>query len=150
MFGPVQSGSTALRPFGDSVIDGFDFDFESTVSNTLTFANELRSLMNADTSKPFYLSAAPQCPFPDAADDSMLSGGVFFDMVFIQFYNNFCGVVDFDSGNYNFDTWNTWATGTSANPDVKLFMGVPANTGAGGGYVDPTDLVPVSKFEPLT
>jgi len=143
MFGPVQSGSSALRPFGTSVIDGFDFDFETTVSNTVTFANELRSLMDADTSKSFYLSAAPQCPFPDAADNTMLSGGVFFDMVFIQFYNNFCGVVDFASGNYNFDTWNDWATGTSANKDVKLFMGVPANTGAGGGFVSAADLVSV-------
>lgn len=28
MFGPVQSGNSALRPFGASVLDGFDFDFE--------------------------------------------------------------------------------------------------------------------------
>jgi len=99
--------------------------------------------MDADTSKSFYLSAAPQCPFPDAADDSMLSGGVFFDMVFIQFYNNFCGVVDFGAGDYNFDIWNAWAVGTSANKGVKLFMGVPANTGAGGGFVGAAGLVPV-------
>lgn len=62
-FGPVQSGS-ANRPFGTAVIDGFDFDFESGVSNTVPFANQLRSLMNADKSKKYYLSAAPQCPYP--------------------------------------------------------------------------------------
>lgn len=28
MYGPVQSGSNALRPFGSAVLDGFDFDFE--------------------------------------------------------------------------------------------------------------------------
>lgn len=49
-FGP-DSKSSALRPFGDAVVDGFDFDFEATVSNMATFGNELRSLMNADTSK---------------------------------------------------------------------------------------------------
>lgn len=66
-------------------------------------------------------------------------------MVFIQFYNKFCGVVDFASGNYNFDTWNAWAKGTSANPGVKLFIGVPANTGAGGGYVSAAGVVPISE-----
>lgn len=76
----------------------------------------------------------------------MLSGGVFFDFVQIQFYNNFCGVDNFAAGDYNFDTWNAWATGTSANKGVKLLVGVPANTGAGGGYVSAADLVPVSKF----
>lgn len=49
-FGP-DSNSSALRPFGDAVVDGFDFDFEATVSNMATFGNELRSLMDADTSK---------------------------------------------------------------------------------------------------
>jgi chitinase len=42
MFGPVQSGSSALRPFGSAVLDGFDFDFEANVQNMATFANELR------------------------------------------------------------------------------------------------------------
>lgn len=65
-FGPVQSGSSALRPFGNSVVDGFDFDFEANVSNMATFANQLRSLMNSAGGKKYYLSAAPQCPFPDA------------------------------------------------------------------------------------
>ena len=63
-FGPVQSGSSGNRPFGTAVVDGFDFDFEAGVSNTVPFANQLRSLMNADTSKKYYLSAAPQCPYP--------------------------------------------------------------------------------------
>lgn len=36
------------------------------------FASELRSLMDAATAaggKQFYLSAAPQCPYPDVADN---------------------------------------------------------------------------------
>lgn len=31
IFGPYSA--SAVRPFGTSVVDGFDFDFESTVSN---------------------------------------------------------------------------------------------------------------------
>ena len=90
MFGPEQSGSTALRPFGAAAVDGFDFDFESTVQNTAPFANELRSLMDsASDGKTRYLTAAPQCPYPDAADNSMLDGAVSFDAIWVQFYNNY-------------------------------------------------------------
>ena len=79
-FGPQQSGSSALRPFGSASVDGFDFDFEAGVNNVAPFANQLRSLMNASGRK-FYLSAAPQCPYPDYADNQMLDGAVSFDFV---------------------------------------------------------------------
>ena len=42
MFGPVQSGNSALRPFGASVLDGFDFDFEV---RTFSPVNPLGSLL---------------------------------------------------------------------------------------------------------
>jgi chitinase len=142
MFGPVQSGSTVNRPFGNAVVDGFDFDFESSTQNMASFANELRSLMNQTMDaggKAYYLSAAPQCPYPDVADNDMLDGTVYFDWIQIQFYNNYCGVNTFVAGDttqpsYNFDTWNTWANTVSANRDVKILVGIPANTGAGSGY----------------
>ncbi|KAL9112186.1 MAG: hypothetical protein Q9227_003563 [Pyrenula ochraceoflavens] len=151
-FGPEQSGSSANRPFGSAVLDGFDFDFESTVSNMPPFANQLRSLMDADTSKKYILTAAPQCPFPDAADDPMLSGGVKFDAVFVQFYNNYCGVQSYQAGsttqnNFNFATWDNWAKTKSANPNVKVLLGVPANTGAAGsGYLPANQLAPVIDY----
>lgn len=143
MFGPVQSGSTANRPFGDAVVDGFDFDFESSTQNMGPFANRLRSLMNQTMDaggKTYYLSAAPQCPYPDIADNDMLDGTVYFDWVQIQFYNNYCGVNNFVIGDttqpsYNFDTWNTWANTVSANRNVRVLIGIPSNTGAGSGYV---------------
>lgn len=68
IFGPEQSGSIALRPFDDAVIDGFDFDFESTANNIAPFITEMRSNFATDSSKTYLLSAAPQCPYPDAAD----------------------------------------------------------------------------------
>ncbi|KAI1492897.1 putative class III chitinase [Biscogniauxia mediterranea] len=141
----------ANRPFGSAVIDGFDFDFESTTQNFVPFASRLRSLMDADLSKPYYLSAAPQCPYPDAAMNDMLNGAISFDFIQIQFYNNYCGVQAFTPGsttqnNYNFETWDTWAKQTSKNPDVKILMGVPANTGAGGGYQDAAALDPIIQY----
>lgn len=143
MFGPEQAHSSVNRPFGTAVVDGFDFDFESTTSNMASFGQELRTLMdNATTEgdKAYYLSVAPQCPYPDAADNEMLDGAVYFDWIQVQFYNNYCGVNSFVPGettqnNFNFDTWDTWAHTVSANPDVKVLLGIPANTGAAGsGY----------------
>lgn len=144
--------TTENRPFGDAVVDGFDFDFESATSNMLPFAQELRSLMDADSSKTYYLSAAPQCPYPDAADNDMLTGDVSFDFLQIQFYNNYCSVASFVSGsttqnNFNFDTWNTWATTISANTGAKLLVGIPASTtAAGSGYVEASSLSPIVEF----
>ncbi|KAI2622387.1 glycoside hydrolase family 18 protein [Hypoxylon sp. NC1633] len=143
--------SKANRPFGSAVVDGFDFDFESTTQNFVPFASRLRSLMDADTSKKYYLSAAPQCPYPDAAMNDMLNGAISFDFIMIQFYNNYCGIQSYVSGsstqnNFNFQTWDTWAKQTSKNPGVKILLGVPANSGAGGGYQPASALVPIIQY----
>lgn len=150
MFGPVASGSGVNRPFDDAVVNGFDFDFEATVSHMPAFANRLRTLMDATGSK-YYLSAAPQCPYPDAADGEMLNGAVKFDIVWVQFYNNYCGLTAFGSasspGNFNFATWDNWASTVSANKNVKVMIGAPAApTAAGSGYVDSSKLTQIIKY----
>ena len=151
-FGPEQSGSSALRPFGSSFVNGFDFDFETTVSNTAAFANQLRNLMNGAGLGPWYLTAAPQCPYPDAADNPMLNGTVGMDAVFVQFYNNYCGLQSYDAGastqnNFNFATWDNWAKTVSLNPAVKVFLGIPAgSTAAGSGYEPPSTLGPIIDY----
>lgn len=115
------------------------------------FGIELRKLMDSDSSKTYYLSAAPQCPYPDAADGPMLDGTVSFDFVWVQFYNNYCGVNSFTVGsttqnNFNFETWDNWAKTTSLNKNVKVFLGIPANTGAGAGYVSGSALSAVIAY----
>lgn len=143
MFGPL-TGTGVDRPFGDAVVDGFDFDFESTVSNLPAFGAKLRSLMDAASGKKYYLSAAPQCVFPDAADGTTLDA-VAFDLVLVQFYNNWCQTSNFQVGSstqpaFNFDVWDSWAK-SSKNPNVKVFLGIPANTGAAGaGYTSGSQL----------
>lgn len=143
IFGPEIAGSSINRPFGSAAVDGFDFDFESSVSNSVPFANQLRSLMDADsakTGKKWFLTAAPQCPYPDAADNDMLNGQVFFDAIWVQFYNNYCGLQSFVVGtsvqnNFNFHTWDNWAKTISKNPAVKVLLGVPGSPiAAGSGY----------------
>lgn len=108
--------------------------------------------MNSDTSKKYYLTAAPQCVFPDYSDNPMLSGGVYFDAIFVQYYNNYCGVQSYVPGastqnNFNFDVWNNWATTVSANPNVKILLGVPAGpSAAGSGYESASSLSAVINY----
>ncbi|KAB5572767.1 glycoside hydrolase family 18 protein [Coniochaeta sp. 2T2.1] len=152
MFGPVQSGKSVNRPFGTAVVDGFDFDFETSTQNMVPFANRLRSNMDAAASKKYYLSAAPQCVYPDAADKEMLDGAVSFDFINIQFYNNWCGVNNYQPNSatqnaFNFDVWDNWAKTVSKNKAVKLLLGIPASgSAAGSGYVSGSQLSSVVAY----
>ncbi|ESZ92647.1 hypothetical protein SBOR_6981 [Sclerotinia borealis F-4128] len=151
-FGPETSSSTT-RPFGDAVVDGFDFDIETQgLTNLDVFAQELRTLSDAETSKKYYLTAAPQCPYPDQADKSFLQGAVSFDAVFVQFYNNNCGLDKFVKGSatqtaFNMATWDTWASTTSKNKNVKVFVGIPGSTSAATtGYIDQATLADIITY----
>lgn len=82
-FGPVPTTTTDVpRPWGDAVVDGFDFDIESVISpapkdstgNTIAYQtsgyaamiNHFKNdLYPQDTSKSYYISGAPQCVLPD-------------------------------------------------------------------------------------
>lgn len=88
-------------------------------------------------SKKYYVTAAPQCPFPDANLGAVINA-VPFDAVYVQFYNNYCGLQAFSNPNdWNFGTWDNWAKTTSPNKNVKVYIGAPADsTAAGSGYVD--------------
>lgn len=139
LFGPNTGNSQ--RPFGSAVVDGFDLDFEAAPTRNMpAFANRLRTVMDNAGGKKYYLTAAPQCPYPDAANNEMLAGAVSFDFLMVQFYNNYCGVNSFQVGSssqfsFNMDTWDNWARTVSKNRNVKVLVGAPASPGAGGGYV---------------
>ena len=154
IFGPITP-SSKHRPFGDAVVDGFDFDLESPAPRMETFAEHLRKLMNqasgskTKSRKNFYLTAAPQCPFPDQNIGKILNN-VSLDAVFVQFYNNpQCGLNAFSNGlaqGFNFEEWDQWARATSKNKNVKVLVGMPASKdAAGSGYVDGNQLRAVVK-----
>ena len=119
------------RPFGNSVIDGFDFNIEN--NNKIGYAalvSKLRSLFTVG-SKDYYISAAPQCPYPDSSVGDLLQNSDV-DFAFIQFYNNKCGVEE----EFNWDNWVNYANNISPNSDIKLYMGLPASEhAANSGYV---------------
>lgn len=128
-FGP---GSAAERPFGDAVVDGFDLDIENKNQvGYVALANGLKSLYSADSSKSYYLSASPQCPYPDQSVGDVLAQ-VPVDFAFIQFYNNYCNL---NGNEFNYDTWNTFAE-SAPNSNIKLFVGLPGSESSGTGFAD--------------
>jgi len=135
-------GTSETRPFGDAVLDGVDLDIESGGASFVEFVNQLRTHTDA-ADKKYYVTGAPQCPFPDAALGATINS-VGFDAVYVQFYNNKCGLQTFPGDAFNFATWNTWATTMSPNKDVKVFIGAPASAqSAGSGYVPVSTLTSV-------
>ncbi|TRM64973.1 glycoside hydrolase superfamily [Schizophyllum amplum] len=132
------AGSSNTRPFGDAILDGIDLDIEGGGSTGyVAFVNKFRSLASGG-SKPYYVTAAPQCPYPDAYMNPILDA-VGVDAVYIQFYNNYCSVA---SGSINFGDWDNWAKTVSPNSDVKVFLGVPADTtAASSGYADAQSVI---------
>lgn len=133
----VGGGSSDTRPFGDAVIDGFDIDSENNAfpGNYKFFVDKLRQLYATDSSKQYYVSAAPQCPFPDASVGASLSTADF-DFLFVQFYNNYCSLT---GSNFNFQTWQDFVTNESPNKNTKIYVGLPGSaTAAGSGYVEPS------------
>ncbi|XP_037416767.1 hevamine-A-like [Triticum dicoccoides] len=83
-------------------------------------------------SKEVYLSAAPQCPFPDQWVGKALQTGLF-DYVWVQFYNNPpCQYVQGDTANL-MDSWKQWTSGVHAK---YIFLGLPAApAAAGSGFI---------------
>lgn len=130
MFG---EGNYDNRPFDDAVIDGFDLDIEDNIPEYYSdLVSGLRSQFEKG-SKQYYISAAPQCPLPDASLNKALTGSDI-DFAFIQFYNNYCSL----GSNFNYDSWSSWADSDAYNKNIKLYMGLPgAASAAGSGYVSP-------------
>ncbi|KAF8920149.1 glycoside hydrolase superfamily [Mucidula mucida] len=139
-------GSSSTRPFGDAVLDGVDLDIEGGSSTGyVAFVNKIRSL-SASASKAYYITAAPQCVFPDAYLGSVISA-VGFDAIYVQFYNNWCGLQNYANDNaWNFGTWDNWAKTSSPNANVKIYIGAPASsTAANTGYVDAGTLSTIAQ-----
>ncbi|KAJ1647397.1 Chitinase 2 [Coemansia asiatica] len=115
-------GESDKRPFDNAVLDGIDLDIEGGAPTGYSaFIKRLRAHYATDPDNKYYIAAAPQCPFPDAYLGSTLNNA-WFDMVFVQFYNNYCGVNTYP-GWFNFKDWDNWAKNESKNKDVKVFIG---------------------------
>lgn len=163
------------RPFGKAGVDGFDFDIETIdLSPTPTddsgdditdyksrgYATMIdhfkNSLFTQDLSKDYYISGAPQCVVPDAHLSDAIANS-WFDFLFVQFYNTpQCSAragynaitansttTKRDDGGF---TFNEWTQQASLNPDVKVYLGLPASQDAAGDpsfYLTPQEVAVV-------
>ncbi|XP_062206399.1 acidic endochitinase-like [Phragmites australis] len=129
-------GSSSSRPLGAAVLDGIDFDIEN--GNSAHY-DDLANALSAFSAqgKKVYLTAAPQCPYPDASLGPALQTGLF-DNVWVQFYNNpVCEYTNGDDTNL-VKAWGTWTSSVKAG---SFYLGLPASTGAAGsGYIPPGEL----------
>lgn len=131
-------GGTAtpnLRPFGPGVVvDGFDIDNEDrTTSYWFAFATALKAHYAQNPKRKYYLAAAPQCPRPDASIP--ISVLRMCDFVFTQFYNN--PSCNLDSAGF-LASLKAWSSDlmVKGKASPRLFIGMPAFSGAGSGYVE--------------
>ena len=149
-----NSGNTTVqRPFGDTFVNGFDFDIEVNEGSQYYpyMISTLRSNFASDPDHTYYISGAPQCPIPEP-NMGVIIGNATFDYLWIQFYNNNnysadpCSLGFNGNAPFNYDQWvSSLAGGPSA--DAKLFIGVPAAPLAANGapsgetyYITPAEL----------
>lgn len=131
------------RILTDLILDNED----NLPANFGVFASSLRTLYAATPKKAFYLSSAPQCPFPDASDPLDLL--LLCDFVWVQFYNN----PQCEIGSTGFDaSLKQWSTALSLAPTSikpQLYLGAPAFSQAGPTAYDAIGsakgIVPVVK-----
>lgn len=140
MFGPDQANKSVVRPFGAASVNGFDFDLEGTVSNSVAFGKTLRADMDLyQTQHPdqqFYLAAAPMCgKLSQANDNTNFLESVKLDIVSVQFYND--PSCDTRAG-FNLAKWSDWAK----SKNTTFLVGLPAGSSAttAGEYVAPDAL----------
>ncbi|XLT10583.1 hypothetical protein HN51_056376 [Arachis hypogaea] len=133
LYNNFLSGKTG--PLGSVYLDGIDFHID---------ARELDTHRKQD--RYFYLSAAPQCFFPDYYLDDAIRTWLF-DYIFVQFYYNRRYQYDI------FSSWNTWTSYVKLNNTV--FMGLPAAHDAAprGIYISPQflcsdEILPIIKQTP--
>ncbi|PKU64205.1 Acidic endochitinase [Dendrobium catenatum] len=129
-------GQSSSRPLGDALLDGVDFDIEG---GSPDHYDDLAYYLSAysNQGKKVYLTAAPQCPYPDAWVGKALDTGLF-DYVWVQFYNNPpCQFSEGRPSNLQ-EAWNQWTTAIQAK---QFFLGLPAAPDAAdGGFISTNDL----------
>ncbi|EKM78156.1 hypothetical protein AGABI1DRAFT_42630, partial [Agaricus bisporus var. burnettii JB137-S8] len=140
-------GSSSTRPFGNAVLDGVDLDIEGGGSTGFAaFVRRIRSRASG-ASKQYYVTAAPQCPFPDAFLGPVLNA-VGFDAVYVQHGTSLLGAYYLGVERKVILTLyrDNWAKTQSPNRNVKIYIGAPASpTAAGSGFVDINRLSSIAR-----
>ncbi|KAG6846966.1 hypothetical protein H0H93_010853 [Arthromyces matolae] len=76
-------GTSSTRPFGTAVLDGINLDIEGgTADHYADFVTKLRTYTDP-APKKYYMTASPQCAFPDQHIGDALNA-VAFDAIYVQ------------------------------------------------------------------
>ncbi|KAI8058505.1 glycoside hydrolase superfamily [Syncephalis plumigaleata] len=133
LYNMAFGGKGSVRPFGPNSLDGVNLDIENAHSTSYaTFVKQLRKLQGK---RSLLVSAAPQCPYPDASlHDALIKAEI--DSVYVQFYNNYCGMQVYGTKNFNFNTWVKWSQTLAKRRGAKVYLGIAGSAeSAGSGYV---------------
>ena len=115
----------------------FFLDHEAKAPASYTvFTEALRNLYSTQNQKDYYISAAPQCIYPDASIpmDAMQA----MDFVFVQFYNNPSCNVGTSGFLASFQQWSSQLKlgGDEWGHKPQLFIGAEASAADGASYID--------------
>ncbi|OKL58538.1 Endochitinase 2 [Talaromyces atroroseus] len=147
--------SSVTRPFGDAIVNGWDFDIENPDGSEYYpyLISTLRSNFETDKENTYYISGAPQCPIPEPNMGTMIEDSVF-DYLWVQFYNNNnytypCALGINGDAAFNYDEWESFIATTNSSA-AELFVGVPASPLGANGlesgsvyYATPEQLLPI-------
>ncbi|KAJ3010209.1 hypothetical protein HKX48_007527 [Thoreauomyces humboldtii] len=150
-------GTTAYRPFGAAILDGIDIHAWNNDPNPIyyiSFIQQMRALMDADSTHSYTITGSMECPYPDyllgprSLNNSYTVIPQLFDTI-IPFFTSspaMCGWGGNNPGFWNiFNTWHSFllANGKSG---ATLVAGLPAYyipewaNAAAGDYIPPLDL----------
>lgn len=134
-----SGNTTAARPFGKNIVDGWDFDIEVNGGSSQYYQYmiaKLRSNFEKDTERTYYITGAPQCPIPEPNMSEIIESSQF-DYLFVQFYNNNnytvpCSLGVNGGAPFNYGNWTSYISDTPSK-DAKIFVGAPASPTAANG-----------------
>ncbi|OAA71247.1 Glycoside hydrolase, subgroup, catalytic core [Cordyceps fumosorosea ARSEF 2679] len=124
-----------IRPFGDVVLDGVDFDNESGDSTGYeAMAAQFRTHFASDPGRRYYMTAAPQCP--PTTDEAELRLLRRVDAVSVQFYNNNVCNVGASGFEASVRRWSAAIAGGGGSNATLLVGALAGGTDKDEGYVE--------------
>ncbi|TKY45958.1 Acidic endochitinase [Spatholobus suberectus] len=123
-------------PLGSVSLDGIDIADVADGEN-IKWVEVVKAINASTTARKIYLSAAPQCVYPDHYLGDAIATGLF-DFIWVEFFyqNPDCIYSNGNASNL-LRAWNTW---TSNVPNSLIFLGLVASNET-AGYIPPKDLI---------
>ncbi|KAJ9050482.1 Chitinase 2 [Entomophthora muscae] len=129
-------GQSSTRPFGSAILDGIDVPIKGDDEALNHVHHLLRKLQVyfKHSKSPYFVTSTVECSYEFDSHKALQK--VYFDGVFVKFYNSWCEVQNYlDPKAWNWKAWARWARTKSINRNVKIFLGVEARQMSGNpGY----------------